>query len=82
MNSLFELKEFFLSHEIKVSSYDGITLTVGDDCWGLAHGVFYCNNTPAKPKDPLLIEQYKKIKEPVKTTMWKGIKARNYNLEE
>lgn len=62
MHSLSELKTFFTNHEITVKEYNGFSLIVGKDTWTMAHGVYYRNNIPAKPKDEELIASYKKLK--------------------
>lgn len=81
MDSLSDLRDFFLAKEIRVDDYNGCQLKVGKDIWTLAHGVFYLNNTPQSLKDKVFLDNYKRkknVNQSTQTRKWRGISSRNY----
>jgi len=58
MNSLKELKEFFQSVGIEVTSYNGWQLKVNKDLWMMNHDVFYLNGEPQNVKKKDFIKNY------------------------
>jgi hypothetical protein len=62
MNSLSELRDFFLSKKIEIDSYNGHQLKVGRDIWTLIHGVFYLNNNPQSIKNKIFMDNYEREK--------------------
>jgi hypothetical protein len=53
MNNLVELKNFLESKEIRVKSYNGWQLVIGNDTWGMINDVYYCNSEPVPKKEIL-----------------------------
>ena len=82
MNSLSELKDFFVNNQIQIKSFDGWQLKVGKDLWTMHDGVYYRNNLPQSLKDKTLFDSYKKVTDNVKhqstqTRKWRVINCRN-----
>ena len=84
MHTLLDLKDFLESKQIKVKSYTGWQLVVGNDTWGMLNDVYYCNDDAVPKKDILVrvqqsIEKDKEnVSESTKARKWRGISSRNY----
>lgn len=81
MDSLSDLRNFFLAKEIQVDNYSGYELKVGKDVWTLTHGVFYLNGTPQSLKDKVFLDNYKRkknVNQSTQTRKWRGINCRNH----
>jgi len=84
MNSLKELKEFFQSEGIEITSYNGWQLKVNKDLWMMSHDVFYLNGEPQNVKKKDFIKNYiQKVDkndnisvESNQTRKWRGISCR------
>jgi hypothetical protein len=85
IGSLAELSEHFAKNGIGVKKFDGWKLTVGQDVWTLALGVFYLNGEPKNLKEKGFIDNYRKKQNEsnngVKTRNWRGIGGRNLGRE-
>ena len=84
MNSLSELKEFFISHHIPINQFGGWYLKVDNDVWTLFDGTFYLNGAPKSLQDKQFFKNYLKegnqhVKnQGSKARKWRGISSRNY----
>ena len=84
MHTLLELKDFLESKEIKVKSYSGWQLVVGNDTWGMLNDVYYCNNDPVPKKEILsraqqsIEKENENVNQSIKARKWRGISSRNY----
>ena len=81
MNTLSELRDFFLQKEIEIKDFNGWSLKVGKDTWLMSHGVFYRNGMPQSLKEKGLFDNYRRKKQndssSTQTRNWRGIGGRN-----
>jgi len=82
MDSLSDLKKFFVDNEVPIKAFHGYELVIGKDKWGMAHGVLYCNGEAVNRKDKKFFAEYIKRKKNVRnqstqTRKWRGISCRS-----
>jgi hypothetical protein len=84
MDSLSDLKKFFVDNEVPIKAFHGYELVVSKDKWVMAHGVLYCNGEAVNRKDKNFFAEYIKRKktnvrsnQSNQTRKWRGISSRN-----
>lgn len=82
MDSLTDLKNYFLINDVEIKSFNGYELNVKKDRWTMAHYTLYCNGKPVNRKDKKFFHDYTERNKNVKhqsseTRKWRGISCRN-----